>query len=635
MKQTLPRWFLVLALLAGIIWAGGLAGMHLSGSASIIDRFETVLLDVRIKLTGQRRPPEDVVIVAIDDRTVAWSGDYPLPRDKMAALVDRIADQGARALAVDILLSEGSGSEDDSSLARSFGTLPSVIAQAGYHDDVQPSAGFVPFVSSLLSPAPVLMEAASVGIANIVQDTAGTPRHIPLLFLTPDGLKPALSLQATGLYLDENPVVTETGLRFDGRAQSLDLGWHLPLNYYGPGRTIRTVSALDLLDPGAGAGKGEGVDLDGKMVVLGVTATAIGERFSTPFDPVMPGVEVQATGIANLLDGSPLVRDGTTRIIDGAAALVITLLGLAAVYRLPPAPASLVFLLLLCAWLVVTAVFFHQGLWLNGALPIAASLPPFTGLMIARQFSERSRARRLLQGQQALGRFQSPRLARHIAQDPHFLSEPREQKAAILFIDLSGYTGLSEELSAAETREFLKQFHTVVVDAVTAEDGVVLDFMGDGALACFGVPHAERTDPLRAYRCAFRLEQATRSWLEASGLTNRIGRVRVGAHFGPVVLSRLGHDSQQQISATGDCVNVASRLLEIAKEHNATIVLSSDLIDAADAVTENPAGVPRLETVAIRGRKGTVQVGLWRTAETGTNFELFQQKLNGSKTERA
>lgn len=630
MKQALPRWFLVLALLAGIIWAGGLAGMHLSGSASIIDRFETVLLDVRIKLAGHRRPPEDVVIVAIDDRTVDWSGNYPLPRDKMAALVGRIAEQGARALAVDILLSEGSDSGDDLSLARSFGTLPSVIAQAGYHDDVQPSAGFVPFVSSLLSPAPVLMETASIGIANIVQDTAGTPRHIPLLFLTPDGLKPALSLQATGLYLGENPVVSETGLRFDGRAQSLDLGWHLPLNYYGPGRTIRTVSALDLLDPGAG----EGVDLKGRMVVLGVTATAIGERFSTPFDPVMPGVEVQATGIANLLDGSPLVRKTTTRIIDGAAALVITLLGLVAVFRLPPAPASLVFLLLLCGWLAVTAVFFHQGLWLNGALPIAASLPPFTGLMIARQFSERSRARRLLQAQQALGRFQSPQLARHIAEDPQFLTVPREQKAAILFIDLSGFTSLSEELSAAETREFLKQFHTVVVDTVTAEDGVVLDFMGDGALVCFGVPHTDRTDPLRAYRCAFRLEQATRAWLEASGLTDRIGRVRVGAHFGPVVLSRLGHDSQQQISATGDCVNVASRLLEIAKEHNATIVLSSDLIDAVDEVTENPACVPQLETVAIRGRKGTVRVGLWRTGETGTSFEPLQQKQKGSETER-
>lgn len=631
MKPALPRWFVVLTLLGGLIWAGGLAGVHLSGTASIIDRFETVLLDFRIALAGHRRPPGDIVIVAIDDRTVAWTGQYPLSRAHIAALVDRIRQHGARALAIDILLSEGSDITDDVPLAKSLGTLPSVIAQAGLIDGAQPSAGFIPAVNSLLSPAPVLAEAATVGIANIVQDTAGTPRHIPLLFLTPDGLRPALSLQALSLFLDDAPVFTEHGMRLAGRTQSLDLGWHLPLNYYGPGRTIRTVSALDLLEPGAGAG----TDLDGRLVVLGVTATAIGDRFSTPFDPAMPGVEVQATGIANLLDGSPLLRNGTTRIVDAAAALAITLLGLAAAFRLPPAPASLVFLLLLTGWLAAIAVLFQQGIWLNGALPFAAGLPPVTILMIARQFSERRRARRLHQAQQALSRFHSPQLARHIAEDPLFLSVPRQQDAAILFIDLSGYTGLSEQLSAADTREFLKEFHTIVVDAVTAEGGVVLDFMGDGALVCFGVPHTDRTDPSRAYRCAFRLEQATRTWLEGSGLAERIGRVRVGAHFGPVVLSRLGHDSQQQISATGDCVNVASRLLEIAKDRHAAIVLSSDLIDAVEEVTENRVCVPRLETVAIRGRKSEVRVGLWQAGDIMGDLKPGHQAPDGCETLQA
>lgn len=628
MKPALPRWLVALVLLGGLIWAGGLAGMHLSGAASIIDRFETVLLDFRIALAGHRPPPEDVVIIAIDDRTVAWSGQYPLPRPHMATLVDRITQNGAAALAVDILLSEGADSADDLRLAKSLGALPSVIAKAGYNVDVQSSAGFIPAINSLLLPAPAIAEATDTGIANIVQDTAGTPRHIPLLFLTPDGLQPSLSLQALGRFLDDAPVFTENGLRFANRTQSLDLGWHLPLNYYGPGKTIRTVSARDLLDPGAGTG----IDLDGRLVVLGVTATAIGERFSTPFDPVMPGVEVQATGIANLLDGSPLIRNATTRIVDGAAALLIMLIGLAAVLRLPPAPASLVFLLLLTGWLAVTAVFFHQGVWLNGALPFAAGLPPVAGLMVARQFSERSRARRLLQAQQALSRFHSPKLARHIAEDPLFLTVPKEQNAAILFIDLSGYTGLSEELSAGETREFLKQFHTIVVDAVDADDGVVLDFMGDGALVCFGVPHTDRTDPSRAYRCAFRLEQEIRNWLEGSGHSDRMGRVRVGAHFGTVVLSRLGHDSQQQISATGDCVNVASRLLEIAKERHASIVMSSDLIDAVEEVTEGRVSAPRLETVAIRGRKSKVRVGLWQAGDIGTDFKPLQPARAGGGT---
>ncbi len=621
MKRSLPGWIVGLALLGGIVWAGMLAGSHLAGAAGVIDRFETVLLDLRIAVTGHRPPPRDVVIVAIDDRTVEMAGQYPLPRSRLATLVGTIAEAGARALALDILLSGESDSTEDVPLARTFNAIPTVIAAAGHRGGMQSSASFVPVIDDVLSPAPSIVEFASIGMSNIVTDGGGTPRHIPLLFLTPDGLQPSFSLRALSLYLDETPSVTETGLRLGERTQALDLGWHAILNYYGPGGTIPTVSAARLLesDPGAIA------ELADRLVVLGVTSTAIGERFSSPFDPVMPGVEVQATGIANLLDGSALIRDSTTRIVDGVAALAITLLGLLAVVVLPLAPASIFYLLLLAGWLAVATVFFGQGHWLNGALPLAASLPPVTALMIGRQISDRWQARRLLQAQEALSRFQSPLLARCIAEDPAFLLTPKEQKAVTLFIDLSGYTSLCEQVSAAQTRDFLKEFHTIVVNVVNAEDGVVLDFMGDGAMICFGIPEAGRLDPIRAYRCAFSLEEAISAWLGRSGMNAWISRVRVGAHYGPVVLSRLGHDSQQQITATGDCVNVASRLLEVSKAYQASVVISSELIHAVEEATDRPIDVPRLETVAIRGRQRDLRVGLWNACESAANLQVLQQ----------
>ena len=617
MKSHLPRWIVALALLAGMMWAGFLAGGHLSGSASVIDRFETVLLDLRIALVGHRPPPQEIVIVAIDDRTVALTGQYPLPRSRLAALIDEIREAGASALAVDILLFGASDGAEDRSLAKAVGAIPTVIAGAGQIGEEPASASFVPVIDTVLSPAPEIAQLASVGLANVVTDSGGTPRHVPLLFLTPDGLLPSFSLQALGLYMGETPSVTETGLRFGERTQSLDLGWHLPLNYYGPGGTIPTVSAASLL----GAGPGTEVELKGRLVVLGVTATAIGDRFGTPFDPVMPGVEVHATALANLIDGSPLIRNPTTRMLDGAAALAITLLGMVAVIVLPLAPASIFYLLLLAGWLAISTVLFVQGYWLNGALPFAASLPPVIGLMITRQVADRYQARRLLRAREALSRFQSPLLAKRIAEDPTFLSMPKEQKAAILFIDLSGYTGLSEQLGAAKTRDFLKDFHTEVVNVVTAEDGVVLDFMGDGAMLGFGIPEPSRMDPAKAYGCAFLLEHAVAAWLDRAQMQARIGRVRVGAHFGQVVLSRLGHDSQQQIAATGDCVNVASRLLEIAKDHDASIVISSDLIEAAESVMKERASVPRRQTVAIRGRQKELEVGLWTAGEAATGLQ--------------
>jgi len=612
MKPNLPVAVIVVALALGLLFAGLLARTHLNGTASVVDRFETVLLDLRIALVGPRRPPEEVVIVAIDDTTLDSVGPYPLPRDRLADLIARIRQAGARALAVDILLFGSSEDDKDRSLAEAMAELPSVTAGAAQMEEENAPSTALPVVRTMLAPAPAVAETTSVGLANIVTDIGGTPRHVPMLFMSPQGLQPSFSLLAAGKFQGKAATVTGKGLRFGPRTVPLDLGWHLALNYFGPSGSIATISAGELLS----ASSDRDNLLAGRMVVLGVTATAVGDRFSTPFDPVMPGVEIQATAIANLLDGKPLVRDAQTRMLDSAAALVLTLLGMLAVILLPLAPASVFYLLLLAGWLGICAALFPKGLWLNGALPYAASLPPVVGLIITRQIADRIQSRRHLRAQEALGRFQSPRLAQRIAQDPSFLTVPREQVAAILFVDLSGYTRLSERLGPARTRDFLKEFHTLVVNVVTGDDGLVLDFMGDGAMLGFGIPDADRQDPLKALRCAFHLNREISAWLRTSDRAEVVTEVRVGAHTGRVVLSRLGHDSQQQIAATGDCVNVASRLLEVAKNRSASVVLSADLIRAAEAVTDGKIERPRLETVEIRGRRQQMDVALWNDDET-------------------
>ena len=89
-------------------------------------------------------------------------------------------------------------------------------------------------------------------------------------------------------------------------------------------------------------------------------------------------------------------------------------------------------------------------------------------------------------------------------------------------------------------------------------------------------------------------------------------RMRAGAHGGAVMLSRLGHDRHQQITISGDCVNVASRLMEVAKADGAWLCVSADLWDQAQgerAVRPDPAA---RRPVEIRGRRQPLDVALWR-----------------------
>ena len=125
-------------------------------------------------------------------------------------------------------------------------------------------------------------------------------------------------------------------------------------------------------------------------------------------------------------------------------------------------------------------------------------------------------------------------------------------------------------------RELLDDFYRLVEQEVEAHKGVITSFMGDGAMIVFGLPQPTPGDPANALACATALAAHARSWLAAQPATvaKRIG-IKLGAHCGSIVASRLGGGSQQQITATGDSVNVASRLMEVAAQNGADVALSA------------------------------------------------------------
>lgn len=131
-------------------------------------------------------------------------------------------------------------------------------------------------------------------------------------------------------------------------------------------------------------------------------------------------------------------------------------------------------------------------------------------------------------------------------------------------------------------RDLLNGFYYLVDEEVTASGGAITSFMGDGAMILFGLPQPKRTDAANAARCCIRLADRMRGWLAAMppATASRIG-FKIGAHFGTIVASRLGGGGRQQITATGDTVNIASRLMEVAARNRAEIAISNDLLHSA------------------------------------------------------
>ncbi|GAA0002928.1 hypothetical protein BRDID11002_29290 [Bradyrhizobium diazoefficiens] len=205
----------------------------------------------------------------------------------------------------------------------------------------------------------------------------------------------------------------------------------------------------------------------------------------------------------------------------------------------------------------------------------------------------------------SLALFQAPAVQEWLARDPNFLSKPVRQDAAVVFIDLSGFTALSERTDPDALRDLLKAFHALIDKAAVDCGGMVTGFLGDGAMLLFGLPHAMPDDAARALKCSIDLHRGVERWIASlpPAIGGQLG-FKIGAHFGPIVASRLG-ESHQHITATGDTVNVASRLMEVAAQNDARLALTDTLLDAAD-FHGTPNGVltgPLLTQVRGRSRR--------------------------------
>ena len=608
---------LIAVFLSGL-WGAAVYFAHERGHLSFLDRIESAMTDLRTLARGVRVAPDFVTIVAIDDTMVKQGGSYPLARIDLARIIDAIARLQPKVIAIDLLLVDRGSDDGDEALARSLTGRACVIAAAAvFAQASQPIAAEngplarLPRAERFLLPLKRFADHAQIGIANVTTDRGGTPSSIPMLFRTHDSIEMSFSLRAAALAIGKEPTIEPNRLVFGERSVATDADHALPITFYGPGRTMRTIGAASVL-----AGEVAADDIRERIVVVGATVTGGGDFFPTPFDSVLPGVEVVATAITHLMAGDGMLRDQLVRLVDTTIAIVLPmiLIGLLAWRR---SAIGLIATLIVVTVAATANVFaFSRGVWLSAALLIFAAAPPailFAGVQL---WSGRRRAQYFAIRSELLAQFQAPDIREWLTRDPDFLKEPVRQDAAVVFIDLSGFTSLSESLGPDRIRELLKDFHAMVDKEAVSSGGMINSYLGDGAMILFGLPQAASDDAFRAVQCAKGLCFSTQRWLASlpPAVKSRLG-FKVGAHFGTIVASRLGGGSYHHITATGDTVNVASRLMEVAAGHGVELALSDELFRAVGrdrSLFEAGALTGPVET-RLRGRSGSLDVWLWRS----------------------
>ncbi|HEX3216113.1 MAG TPA: adenylate/guanylate cyclase domain-containing protein, partial [Aestuariivirgaceae bacterium] len=233
---------------------------------------------------------------------------------------------------------------------------------------------------------------------------------------------------------------------------------------------------------------------------------------------------------------------------------------------------------------------------------------------------ERERAEKLAQDAERrrakLARYFSPNIVEELLSSGEE-SQTRIQTVTILFADIWGFTRASSGLPGPQVMSLLREFLSVVEEAVFDNHGTLDKFLGDGLMATFGTPWVGPQDATNALHCACQMVDKVAAWNERrarSGLPELF--IGVGIHRGEVVLGEIGSERRLEFAVIGDAVNVASRLQEMTRKFQLAIVASDDVIGAAR--TESgwiTRGVFRpLGPHELRGRDG--QLKLWGRAAT-------------------
>ena len=181
-----------------------------------------------------------------------------------------------------------------------------------------------------------------------------------------------------------------------------------------------------------------------------------------------------------------------------------------------------------------------------------------------------------------------------------------EKDIAVLFVDIRGFTSISERTGARKTAELLTSYRSLVTDAATRNNGVVDKFIGDGALVIFGLHSDFELACSNAISMAEGLPDDVQKW---NGERTKEGlegiRLAIGVHAGPAVIGAIGDDQRLEFTAIGDTINTAARLEELAKQHDQTIVISRQIARAANVESDKFVSHGAVE---IKGRSEPVEV---------------------------
>jgi adenylate cyclase len=589
---------------------------------------------------------QPVRIIAVDDESLKRLGQWPWPRERLAALVEALKSAGVAAIAFDFLFSEKdradagapAGATPDNVFARAIDGAPvilgSFVSEAPNGAGGSAKAGFVTAgddATKFLTPSPgalaplseLAQHAAGVGFLNWRPDSDRVVRRVPLILNVDGALHPSLAMEALRVAQGASTYIVKSSNASGETAFGEVYGILAIRNgdltidtnaagdvrvYFARSDPRRSIPAWKALTPGADLS-----DLRGSIVFVGASAALLSDIVATPLSPAMPGVEAHAQIVEQLLTGQTLRRPDWAPSAEWMATALICAALVATTWILAPHLAALVFAAVVGAIVAVSwFAFSRYGLLIEPTYPaFSAATVFFTG--VSTLYAVKRHQEREIRS--AFGRFVSPAVVARLAEMPGALQlGGLQRELTLLFCDIRSFTTISEGFNASELTHFLNEYLTPMTDAILDRMGTVDKYMGDAIVAFWNAPLDDPDHGSHAVESALAMRQTLvtlnegwRKRAEAEGRPFKPVRFGIGLNSGECCVGNLGSLRRFDYSAIGDEVNVASRLEGACK------IFEVDVIGSETTRTEAPDFAwLEIDSVLVKGK--TRPVGLYALA---------------------
>ena len=581
----------------------------------------TVVQTLRLKqfdLVQQTDEPyvsRDIAILEIDERTIEQYGQWPWKRTVLADIVIKLRESGAGIIVLPMVFSERDRLGGDIPFIETIAGNGVVIAQTGSTqtdrnavprgvakiDDPLPYLFEWP---GMLGPIPLLgMNADGVGVVNTAPEIDGVVRRVPLIMRVGDETYPSLAVEVIRLATGAPSYQIKAGA---GGVEKIRIpGYHI-VNTDPNGQIwLRWNKQFKRIS----AAQEDWSAVQGKTVVVGITADGIGGLIASPTGPQFNYIPAAVT-LQTMIDGDQIQRPFWAFLAELGATLVLTFtLVLLARY----APYYIVggAIILFAGGLGYGALYAWQNYLylLDAAMPIVAIVIVGLHAVFAR-FVREFRLKQQIKAQ--FGTYVNPTVVERLQKNPELIKLGGEEKIlSCVMTDMRNFTGLGESYGS-DVQGFtrtINAYMTCITAPVLKNDGTIIKYIGDASMHIHGAPLDDEHHARSAVQTALDMLQACEEFNERrlqqalstedpGPLPPRVG-LGAGVNTGKILVGNIGSERKLGYDCLGDPVSVAARLESQTKSYGVLLIVGPDTV----AQAKDDFDWWELDNIAVKGKE--------------------------------